>query len=258
MIGYAEGGGGVKKINLGGMEKWNESIGHFRFSFSQFLIAIAALFLTAPYVSTLPHAPLIQTSLMTVVMFSALIAIGGRRRSLVIAVLLAIPAFVAKWLYHFLPSSFPHVVGFMAETLFVSFVVFRLLRFILRMPEVNFETICAAISAYLMIGVLWGLIYAFVENMHPGSFVFTVGHATDRRMSGMNGIYFSFVTLATVGYGDIIPLSPMARTLAVIEAMCGMFYITVLIARLVAVYSSSKRTLPREPHCHCACHEKTH
>jgi voltage-gated potassium channel Kch len=59
-------------------------------------------------------------------------------------------------------------------------------------------------------------------------------------MGGFNGIYFSFITLSTVGYGDITPLSRAARWLAAIEAMTGLLYVAVLIARLVSLYSNAK------------------
>jgi hypothetical protein len=57
-------------------------------------------------------------------------------------------------------------------------------------------------------------------------------------MNGFTGLYFSFITLSTVGYGDIVPVSSVARMLAIVEAMFGMFYMTLLIARLVSLYSS--------------------
>ena len=70
------------------------------------------------------------------------------------------------------------------------------------------------------------------------SFVFTVGLVSSRSMNNFNALYFSFTTLSTVGYGDIVPVSGIARMLAMVEAVFGMFYVTLLIARLVSLYSS--------------------
>jgi hypothetical protein len=69
------------------------------------------------------------------------------------------------------------------------------------------------------------------------SFVFTVGLVSSRSMNNFNALYFSFTTLSTVGYGDIVPVSGIARMLAMVEAVFGMFYVTLLIARLVSLYS---------------------
>jgi len=77
-----------------------------------------------------------------------------------------------------------------------------------------------------------------VGRLDPNSFVFTLGPKFSESMNGFTALYFSFVTLSTVGYGEIIPVSGMARMLAIVEAMFGMFYVTLLIARLVSLYSS--------------------
>jgi Ion channel len=71
----------------------------------------------------------------------------------------------------------------------------------------------------------------------PNFFVFTVGPVSSHSMNNFNALYFSFTTLSTVGYGDIIPVSGVARMLAMVEAVFGMFYVTLLIARLVSLYS---------------------
>ena len=112
------------------------------------------------------------------------------------------------------------------------------LRFILRAPRVDFGVLCAGIATYLMLGLLWSFAYVLVDRLVPNSFVFTVGPASSHSMDRFNALYFSFTTLSTVGYGDIIPLSGVARMLAMVEAVFGMFYVTLLIARLVSLYSS--------------------
>jgi hypothetical protein len=74
------------------------------------------------------------------------------------------------------------------------------------------------------------------------SFVFTVGLVSSRSMNNFNALYFSFTTLSTVGYGDIVPVSGIARMLAMVEAVFGMFYVTLLIARLVRSTPSKLRS----------------
>ena len=78
-----------------------------------------------------------------------------------------------------------------------------------------------------------------VARLVPNAFAFSVGPASRQSMDGFTAFYFSFATLTTIGYGDISPIANVARMLAVMEAVTGVFYITVLISRLVALYSSN-------------------
>jgi voltage-gated potassium channel len=87
------------------------------------------------------------------------------------------------------------------------------------------------------LGLFWSFAYILVDRLVPNSFVFTVGPDSSHSMNNFNALYFSFTTLSTVGYGDIIPVSGVARMLAMVEAVFGMFYVTLLIARLVSLYS---------------------
>ena len=100
--------------------------------------------------------------------------------------------------------------------------------------------LCAATSVYLLLGILWSMAYILVAELVPGSFCFAAGPDPGRSMAGFDAVYFSFVTLCTVGYGDVFPVSHGAKMLAIAEAVTGLFYVTILIARLVAVYSSEK------------------
>jgi voltage-gated potassium channel Kch len=99
---------------------------------------------------------------------------------------------------------------------------------------VDTDHLMAALSAYLLVGVFWGAIYVAVEEGIPGSLL-AAGSRFPHGMDLSDGIYFSFVTLATLGYGDITPVTPIARGLAVFEAVVGQFYLAVLVARLVGL-----------------------
>ena len=157
---------------------------------------------------------------------------------------LMVPAVVAGWISHFQPHLLPLAIQSIAHLIFLGFVEYQLLHFIFRAPRVNSEVLCAGISGYLLLGILWMSAYMLVSRLnpidpaHPGAFVFTVGAATPHALSQFEAYYFSFITLSTVGYGDIVPLSPGARTLAMMEAMTGTLYMAVLISRLVALHTS--------------------
>jgi hypothetical protein len=108
------------------------------------------------------------------------------------------------------------------------------LRFAMRAMLVNAEHLYAALSAYLLAGVFMGLFYWVLEQMWPSSFSVTGD------FSRASAIYFSFVTLATIGYGDIVPRSDVARALAVLEGVGGQLFLAVLVARMLSAYGRGK------------------
>jgi hypothetical protein len=219
--------------------------GWFRYSGVELLIALIALLVTAPLVEDLPAGDAIESALLTLVMVSSVLAIGGRRRSFIIAVLLLTPALAGKWANRFSPSVVSHFVYLIPATLFFLFVVAHLIRFILGAPRVDTNVLCAGLSGYLLLGLLWTPLYLTVFRWNPNAFTLPAGTTLD----GFSAFYFSFITLSTVGYGDIAPASKAARMLAVTEAVSGLFYVAVLISRLVAIYSSPPPTPapPEEP-----------
>jgi voltage-gated potassium channel len=195
-----------------------------RFSTVQLLIALGLFFIFAPFVEEIKGGDLIVSVLFSLVLLAGVLAVADRKRILVIALVLAIPAIAGRWVNHFRPDLVPPAFFLVAGLFLIAFVVARLLRFVFRAPSVTVQVLCASISAYLMLGLMWTMAYWLV----------------DQSINGFTGFYFSFITLSTVGYGDITPVSRIARWLAAMEAMTGLLYVAVLISRLVSLYSSPK------------------
>ena len=219
-------------------------IGNFRSSATQFLAALILMLFAAPLLDELKYGRAIDSALVTLVLILGVLAVGRSHRTLALAVLLMLPAVGFRWIHHFQPDLFPPVIYSIASLVFIGFVEFQLLHFIFRAPRVNSEVLCAGISGYLLLGILWTAAYMAVSGLHPvdathpGAFAYTVGATAPHGLSQFEAYYFSFITLSTVGYGDITPLTNGARTLAMMEAMTGTLYMAVLISRLVALYSS--------------------
>jgi hypothetical protein len=211
--------------------------GAFRFSAVEFLIALVIFFVTAPFVEDLPRGNFIDGSLLTVVLVSGMMAVGRSRRLLIFAAILAVPAVCARWT-HLLRPDLPQQIYLIPALVFIVFLIANLLHFILRARYVNAEILCAGISVYLLLGTAWMIAYLLVSDFSPGAFAFTAGPDSGHVVSGFNAYYFSFITLTTVGFGDIVPVSHVARMLAAAEATTGTLFMAVLIARLVALYSS--------------------
>jgi len=112
--------------------------------------------------------------------------------------------------------------------------------------KVSINRIIGAICVYLMLGVIWALMYSLLSAAVPGSF----GGIVEHQMTGAwdpDWVYFSFVTLTTLGYGDILPLTFSARSLAYFEAIVGQFYLAILVAGLVGAYlSETQGGAPKE------------
>lgn len=212
-----------------------------RLSVAHFLIALLLLLATLPFVDDLPYAELIEVVLITLMLLSALLAVGGRRRTFSTAVVLVAFAVAGKWFDHLRPDLIPRAVTSGASLVFVAFVIAHLIRFIVRAPQVNSEVLCAGVATYLMLAILWSFAYTLVAQLAPDSFRFTIESDADHNMAGFHSLYFSFSTLTTVDFGDIIPVSRVARTLAMAEAVTGVFYLAVMVARLVSLYSRNGR-----------------
>jgi len=212
--------------------------GVFRNSAIGLLGILILMFLSAPFIEDLPGGEMIEASLVTLIMGFAVLAVGGRRQTLMIALLLVTPTLGGKWANHFSPGIVSSVVYLFAATIFFAFVVAQLVQFVLRAPHVNTNVLSAGISGYLLLGLIWVPAYLLVARLNPGAFNLPAGGIMD----GFNAFYFSFTTLCTVGYGDFTPASKGARMLAILEAITGLFYVAVLISRLVAVYSTDPPT----------------
>jgi voltage-gated potassium channel Kch len=177
--------------------------------------------------------------LTAVLVFAAsLYTFLGRGGLTVIAFVLGIPAVLIHVanVFHYLVrlETLATALGLM----FLIFVTSVFIIGIVSMPTVTTDTLAGAVSAYLLVGITYGMAYGLVEQLHPGSFRDTVvpGHV----FLPSEFMFFSFVTLTTVGYGDIIPWGPHARALAMIEAVTGIMYPAVLVGRLVSLRGSGQ------------------
>lgn len=129
------------------------------------------------------------------------------------------------------PDTLPVVVNASAMLFFIYALLNVAAHIWAERHRVNHDVIFAAVSAYLLLGIVWTYAYFFLDMVNPMSF-----KGPQTGLSRDDFFYFSFVTLATVGYGDIVPMTRPARSLAILEALTGQLYLAILIARLVGAY----------------------
>ncbi len=135
-----------------------------------------------------------------------------------------------------------------SSILFICAAIFRVSQHVMRSRIVTGDTIRGAIIIYLLIGALFSSVYILIEIVFPGSFLITnnAGKPTVASPGGVSKFfgYFSMVTLTTLGYGDIVPIRELSRTMAWIEAFIGQIYLAVTIARLVGIYIAQESRHP--------------
>ena len=210
-------------------------------NFSYLLIALLLFIIGVPVASNLD---LISLQMSRVLGASSLLAVGvwslrGAGRLYSAGMLVAIIGIVLSILSIVRDSDMLHVITLLAMFVFLLLATFNAFRQIAVGNDISPNRIVGAVCVYLLLGVIWSIAYTVLEYMQPGSFK----GLTELVSSAWNvdWIYFSFVTITTLGYGDITPLTQTARSLTVAEAIVGQFYIAVLVAGLVSAYISSKR-----------------
>jgi hypothetical protein len=205
------------------------------------LAGVALVTITAPFDEYFDQrfqaGSLFEALRLTVILLVALLAVGPRARTLAWCILLVVASLTSRWGNHLWPESVAAWFHIIPGGIFMVFVIGHLLRFVLCAPRVNSEILCASMVTYLLLGWLWSAIYVVMSQWSPGAFASTLGSPAAHSLKNSNALYFSFITITTTGYGDIVPVSPAARMLAMMEAVTGTLYMTVLVARLVSLYS---------------------
>ena len=184
----------------------------------------------APIFSALKFSGTLIESLLAACLLAAILPVGAVRNRpyLLVAILVVwLARLVTDWLDHRVLSEMTLGIW----TLIGLLAAVASLRFAISAKQVDAEHLYAALSAYLLAGIYLGLSYWVLEQMKPGTFSFT------GEFSQASAIYFSFVTLATLGYGDIVPRADVARGIAIVEGVGGQLFLAVLVARLVSLYS---------------------
>jgi hypothetical protein len=195
--------------------------------FSAVLLAFA--FVLPPLVPAGSGRSLAGDIAYALLLISGVQALAERRQVrllLMPAALFAIAVDLGSWL---LPVAEAWVQG--TSLLSLLLLLGIVLTQTLRRGPVTFHRIQGAVAAYLLLGVLWAHAFSLLAIVRPGAFSGAVNAGDGPRA----WLYFSFVTLTTMGYGDVLPVHPVARSLAVLEAVVGPLYLAILVARLVSL-----------------------
>ncbi len=205
------------------------------------LVSLSLLFIVYPFFSGVFSQGAVFQLFFSIVLISALFINHPKRINFRVAIALMVPSIAFTWAHIVYPPLDLMLWGMFFQLMFLSFIATRIvIRFSMK-DEIELDQIFGSVCVYFLIGMIWAIVYFMIEDIFPGSFKMVEVLSSDGEAHNSfrylhNFMYFSFSTLSTLGYGDITPSSPVARSLTSIEAMMGQFYMAVLVARWVGLH----------------------
>ena len=206
---------------------------------STLLLAVVTITVVSPFIVGLPSMRWLMVLMLLTVLLAAVRTLHSNRTERWIALVLALVAALSQIGNLLNDASWIDTVKYGTLILFLLLISVLLLRdIVVRSHGVNTQLILGSINIYLLVGLTFAFIYGLVESLHAGSFS-GIERAGVAQEPMPRFIYFSYVTLTTLGYGDIAPLTTTAKTLAYVQAVFGQLYLAILVARLVGLHISS-------------------
>lgn len=206
--------------------------------FISLFVSLLLLILVAPAFIDRPYGELILDGLSLVILLTSIFSIRENKKPLAFLVVIAFFILFLTLLKGQFGGAL-EMADLVLTILFYNCIAGLIIHSILSEKEMTRDLIFGALCAYLLIGVSFAALYRVVEILHPGSFIYSIPISSSV-VAAHDLVYFSFTCLSTVGFGDIVPLSPQAKAVIILEEITGVFYLAVLVARLVGNMSSSK------------------
>ncbi len=170
-----------------------------------------------------------------IILLSAVFAVSSKKTHLIIILIISGLKSLLFCYTLFVSSENLLIMDYVLRIIFNACLIFIIGGYFYKYDNVSRDTISAALICYLLLVRLWSNFYFLIELKFPNSF--TIAHETIKASPSILN-YFSFVTITTLGYGDISPVSPQARNIATLEAFVGQMYVAILIARLITIHTA--------------------
>jgi len=208
--------------------------GHYGF----LLLFLCSMIVLKPFLNDLIERDLLADIFLIGILISGVYALDRDPIALRISCGFAFIIIVLKVLSHVAGKIYYlHLIELIITALFIAQVLWMILNHILIEQEVTSDIVMGGACAFILLGLLWGYAYYILEILEPNSLKGI--HPFSKEPADY--IYFSFVTLTSTGYGDILPISQKARGLALLEAIIGQLYLAIMISRLVSLHISNSR-----------------
>jgi len=201
------------------------------------LAALLLLFIASPLAEEYGVGYAVLDVSSTIILLATLYAISRERRSMFFALPFAAVTLLANWTGYVLNDRRIYIVSSFAYAVFFLFGTVLIIRGTLREKRVTWDVVLGGACGYLLIGLTWANLFTLIDLVHPGAISAAVSAPTlSATQRDADLIYFSFTTLTTLGYGDIIPVAHFARHTAALEGIFGQIYLAVFVARLVGLH----------------------
>jgi hypothetical protein len=204
--------------------------------FAILLGAIVVLLLVAPALQHLQGGRLLGWMFGAAIPLAGIYSVGDSRRHMFVAIALVIPAVAATIVREGVDSPLVWWISLLFPFAFYAYATWVIGAKVFRSPEVTADTLAGAACVYMLLGVLWWILYKAVLWTDPAAFAGAGWADASTTTRHQDLMYLSYVTLTTLGYGDVTPVSAQARSLAIVEAVTGVLYMAIVIARLVGLY----------------------
>ena len=210
-------------------------------SFGVLLLAICVLIFLMPMAAVQHPQAEILRALIALVLLGGVFASTRRKGVLTVSVVLAVGASGTGWAADALNNQAVSVASYILALLNIIFVIVVVSRDVLQRSHITTDAVFGGLSVFLLIGLAFMILYGLVEYAKPGSFLIRgdmiagSDSLTRNPASFVHFLYFSLITLSTVGYGDILAVHPLAQMLAATEGILGQLFIAVVVARLVGM-----------------------
>lgn len=205
------------------------------------LVSLLVLMIASAFLVDRAGGRMVGNVLLGVTLVLSIYPVRRQRFFVLFGGSIAAVTFVALWIAQLANSQPANLVALTAGCVFFLHAALVILVAILRKARINVDELAGAVSAYLLAGISFAFLFALMDAIYPGSIVTTsaavaaLSHGPESRPFGVY-MYFSFTCMTTLGFGDLVPATPLARVIAYLSAVLGQVYLTVLVARLVGLH----------------------
>ena len=212
-------------------------LSHSKERFLILICLILGLIVLVPILKGFAALRIFLDIFITAIYISMVYTVSHKKQHIYIGAIFAMVMLISLWLQYFQQNNLVFAIGRISGILLLIMVIINTLAFIFKSEDVTIEVIYAAILVYLLMALMWSFVYVLLELINSASF--NVAWSLELG-SQMWSIYYSFVTITTLGYGDITPATELASSFSILEAVVGQLYLVVVVARLVGMHVSSK------------------
>lgn len=202
-----------------------------KFRYSLLFASLLLLLIASPFFERHDTGSTFIRGLFSLVMLAAVYGASTGRRTIIIAMCLAVAWLVLSWVGVGSSLGFQGIAASLVLIVFNIFVFAVVMSGLHRAQKIDHDIVSGALALYLLIAVTWAVTYMVIAWFDPDALKLSTGSPVWH-----DYLYFSLTTITTLGYGDMVPVSPFARIWSTLEAVTGVLYVAVLIARFVSMY----------------------